>query len=61
MKNVVAGIIPVFNDLMPAPRAAFDPPLNTGGPFGPGKECIQGELDGDGLGLRRSACRRGGG
>lgn len=46
MKNVVAGIIPVFNDLMPAPRAAFDPPLNTGGPFGPGKECIQGELGG---------------
>ena len=46
MKGVVAGIIPVYNVLLPAPRADFDPPLNTGGPFGPGAECIKGELEG---------------
>jgi len=46
LKGVVAGIIPVYNDLLPAPRAAFDPPLNTGGPFGPGAECLKGEIGG---------------
>lgn len=46
MKGVVAGIIPVYNDLLPTPRAAFDPPVNTGEPFGPGEECLVGELQG---------------
>lgn len=44
MKGVVAGIIPVYNDLLPAPRAASGPPLNTGGPFGPGAECLLAQI-----------------
>ena len=46
LAGVVAGIIPVFNDLLPAPRAGFDPPRNTGEPFGPGEECVTGETKG---------------
>lgn len=46
MKGVVAGIIPVYNVLEPATRAAEGPPLNTGEPFGPGKECLKGSLAG---------------
>lgn len=46
LKGVVAGVIPVYNRLGPEPRAAFDPPLNTGSPFGPGEECLLGELGG---------------
>ena len=44
MKGVVAGIIPVYNDLLPAPRSAFDPPLNNGKPFGPGEECLLAQI-----------------
>jgi subtilase family serine protease len=46
MRGVVAGIIPVANRLLPAPRAAFDPPRNEGSPFGPGQDCLDGELGG---------------
>ncbi|MGI9195845.1 MAG: S53 family peptidase, partial [Candidatus Nanopelagicales bacterium] len=46
LKGVVAGVIPVSNDLLPTPRAAGEPPVNTGEPFGPGSECFQGELGG---------------
>lgn len=44
LKGVVAGMIPVYNDLMPVPRAAFDPPRNTGSPFGPGAECLLAQI-----------------
>jgi subtilase family serine protease len=46
LKGLVAGMIPVFNKLSPEPRASFDPPLNLGSPFGPGEECLLGELGG---------------
>jgi len=46
LRGIVRAVIPVSNVLAPSPRAAFDPPLNGGEPFGPGATCLDGELEG---------------
>lgn len=46
LRGIVRGVIPVSNVLGPAPRAAFDPPINNGSPFGPGASCMPAEIGG---------------